>query len=78
MFFSVNRWIRPIWEKKAIRNWYPPAVMAEAMFPRDEELERLALRRELHDSGRLYPARTDAGRPARLHKAKPRGKRSTL
>lgn len=77
-FWMSYRWCKPKWERLAIRRWYPPAEMAQAMFPRDEELERLALRRELHDNGRLYPSRTDAGRPARLHKAKARGKRSTL
>jgi hypothetical protein len=77
-WFICQRWSRPRWEHDAIRNWYPSADVAEAMFPRDEELERLAQRRELHDSGRLYPARNDAGRPARLYRAKARGKRSTL
>lgn len=78
MYFGTLLWIRPIWEKKAIRNWYPPADFGDRLVPTDEELERLALRRELHDAGRLYPARDDAGRPARLHRAKARGKRSTL
>lgn len=33
-------------------------------------LEReLKARRELHDNGRSYPARSDAGPPARLHRA---------
>jgi len=76
---SYYRWrVRPRWEKKAIRAWYPPADMGDAMFPRDEELERLAAARELHDSGRLHPPRADSGRPARIYRARTRGKRSTL
>lgn len=35
-----------------------------------EEAERIRIRRELHDSGRSYPPRPDAGPPARVHRAR--------
>lgn len=77
-YWICHRWLRPEWSRKAITDWYPSAEMVEKMWPTEQELDMLAARRALHDSGRLHPARSDASQAARVYRARVRGKRSTL
>lgn len=81
IWYICQTYLRPKWQQKALDRWAEGPEFQTAMVRHLETYERASnlahVRRGLHDSGRVYPARSDAGPPARISRVRVRSKRNT-